>query len=255
MSDVTAPPRLRTSVNRMPGWAACLLSGRVTDLAALRLFPNIEFAEIAGAYWLRGSSLDDALEHELKKIPGLSRFALLPSDKLRPIDSRIPDRTLPSALWQPLKEAVRATLPVAALSGENMQRIPLVLVRDAEERPALALMLSLDAWLEFAAGASLARLALLRFAAMENREVLVLGSPLPGMPGLRYAGNEAILVPCGFTWSPKVEPGVLRQLFELQPDDWVILHEDHTHQVIRAEQFVPASRSAARRTVAEWNHV
>jgi hypothetical protein len=90
---------------------------------------------------------------------------------------------------------------------------------------------------------------------MENREVLVLGSPLPGIPGRRYAGSEGILVPCGYAWSPSVEVSVLRQLFELHPNDWVLLDEDHTHQVIRAEQFVPASRSAARRTIAEWSNV
>lgn len=239
----------------MPGWAACLLSGRVADLAALRLFPNIEFAEIAGAYWLRGTTLDDPLEHELKKIPGLARFTLLPSDKLRPAGSRIPDRTLPPAVWRQLKQAVTATLPVAALCGENTQRIPVSLVREDKEQPALALFTGLDAWVEYASGAALARLAPLRFAAMENREVLVLGSPLPSISGRRFAGSEGILVPCGFTWTPKVETGVLRQLFELRPDDWVFLDQDNTHQVIRAEQFVAASRSAARKTLMEWSNV
>jgi hypothetical protein len=238
----------------MPGWASCLLSGRVADLAALRLFPNIEFAEIAGVYWLRGTALDDALEHELKKIPGLTRFALLPSDKLRPCDSRIPDRSLPSAIWRSLKQAVIATLPVAGLCGENSQKISLALVRDAEEQPAVALLVGLKTWVEYATSAPLVRLASLKFAAMENREVVILGGPLPGISGRLFAGAEGILVPCGFTWTPKVEAGVLRQLFELRPDDCVLLAEDNTHQVIRAEQFVPASRSAARRTTMDFTN-
>jgi hypothetical protein len=227
----------------------------VSDLAALRLFPNIEFAEIGGAYWLRGTTLDDVLEHELKKIPGLARFTLLPSDKLRHAGSRIPDRTLPPAVWRPLRQAVTAALPVAALGGENTQKIPIALIRASEEQPVLALLTGLDAWVEYAAGASLARLAPLRFAATENREVLVLGTPLPSISGRRFAGTEGILAPCGFSWTPKVEPSVLRQLFELRPDDWVLLAEDNTHQIIRAEQFVAASRSAARRTFMEWSNV
>lgn len=238
----------------MPGWAACLLSGRVADLAALRLFPSIEFTEIGGAYWLRGTTLDETLEHELKKIPGLARFTMLPSDKLRPAGSRISDQTLPPAVWRQLRQAVTATLPVAALCGQNTQRIPVSLVRDDNEQPALALLTGLEAWVDYASGAALARLAPLRFAAMENREVLVLGAPLPSISGRRFTGTEGILTPSGFTWTPKVEAGVLRQLFELRPDDWVLLAEDNTHQVIRAEQFVPVSRSAARRTLMEWSN-
>src|SRR5262245_18427086 len=109
----------------MPGWAACLLNGRPSDIASLRLFPNIEFADISGAYWLRGTKLDDGLEHELKKVPGLARFEILGSDRLRPAGSRIPDRILPPADWQPLRQAVIGTLPVSALRGESTQKIPI----------------------------------------------------------------------------------------------------------------------------------
>src|SRR5262245_15243427 len=79
----------------MSGWAACLLKGEAGELVGLRLFPDIQFAEVGGVCWLRGSKLDNDLEQELKKIPGLVRFDLLSGDKLRPAGSRIPDRTLP----------------------------------------------------------------------------------------------------------------------------------------------------------------
>jgi hypothetical protein len=94
----------------------------------------------------------------------------------------------------------------------------------------------------------------LRFAAAEHREVLVLGNPLPALPGRHYAGKDGILVPCGFSWTPRVEAGVLRQLFDLKAGDFVVLGEDNTHQVMHSEQFVPASRSAARVTRKEWDH-
>jgi hypothetical protein len=238
----------------MPGWAACLLIGRASDIAALRLFPNIELAEIGGAFWLRGNKLDDALEHELKKIPGLERFELLASDRLRPAGCRIPDRTLPPGAWRPLRQVVIGSLPVAAPGGENTQKVPIALMRSGQEEPALALLSALDQWVEYATNAPVARLTRLRFAAAEHGEVLILGSPLPAIPGRRYAGKKGILVPCGFTWTPAVDASVLCQVFGLKSDDLVVLAEDHTHQVIRGEQFVPASRSAARITATERNH-
>jgi hypothetical protein len=239
----------------MSDWAACLLEGRPGDIAALRLFPNVEFAEVGGAYWLRGGKLDADLELELKKIPGLARFDLLPAGRLRPVGSRIPDQTLPHVTWRPVRQAINVTMPAAALGGQTSQRIALTLTRTSQEQAALALSVTLDAWIAYATSAPAVRLASLRFAAMENHEVLLLGTPLPALPGRRFAGKEDILAPCGFTWAPAVAAAVLRRLFELRTGDLVVLAEDNTHQIIRAEQFVPASRSAARRTLAEWNHV
>lgn len=230
----------------MSGWAACLPTKRAHDLAALRLFPDIDFAEVHGVYWLRGASLDETLERELKKVPGLDRFELLPAERLRPVESRIPDRILPNVQWQPLKQCFSVTLPVAVLGGESQQRIPVMLVRDSREQPAAALGLPLNTWVTYASTAPLVRLGPLRFAAMEGSQALVIGTPLPSLPGRRYSEESGVLVPCGFTWSPAVDPGVLQQLFKLGRGDVVVLAEDNTHQTIRAEQFVAASRSASR---------
>ena len=238
----------------MAGWAACLLSGGATHFAALRLFPDVEFAEIGGACWLRGSKLDEELERELKKIPGLTRFEQASSGRLRPVGSRIPDRALPPAAWQPLRQAVKVGLPVAALGGQTNQRVPIRLIRTSEEQPAFALRTSLETWVDYAIQAALVRLHPLRFAAMETREVLLLGSPLPGIPGQLYSETAGLLLPCGFAWAPAVSSSVLRQVFNARAEDFVVLAEDDTHQVIPEEQFVPASRSAVRLTLAEWSH-
>ena len=238
----------------MNQWAACLPEAQIAEFAALRLFPGIEAAEVGGAWWLRGGKLNETLERELKKIPRLSLFELLPSNRLRPIESRIPDKILPPANWRPIKERVTVGLPVAALAGEARQKIPVILVRSAKEEKAAALRVSLNDWVRFATHAPAIRLKPLRFAATEEREVLVLGHPLPGIPGKRYSQNSGLFVPCGFTWSPPVDAAVLRELFELKTSDIALLAEDNTHQVIHAEQFVPASRSAARITMAEWSH-
>jgi hypothetical protein len=238
----------------MSHWAACLLTAQIGEFSLLRLFPGIEFAEVGGALWLRGNNLETNLEQELKRIPGLIRFELMASNRLRPVESRISDRVLPAAIWRPLKDAVGVTLPVAALSGETTRKVPLVLIRSSVEQPVSALRISLDEWVQYVTGAAMVRLNPLRFAAMEARQVLVLGCPLPAISGQRFGERGGLLVPCGFTWSPPVEAVVLRQLFSLGADDYVILAEDNTHQILRSEQFVPASRSAARRTLAEWNH-
>jgi hypothetical protein len=238
----------------MHPWAACLSNAKADDFAALRLFQGIEVVEVGGVWWLRGNKLEESLERELKKIPHLRVFEVLPSQRLRPIESRIPDRTLPPATWRPIKETVAVRLPVAGFGGEARQRIPLVLLRSAAEEKIAALQVSLDEWVRYATEAPAIRLKSLRFAAMEERQVLIVGHPLPGLSGKRYANSSGILTPCGFTWSPPVDAAVLRKLLNLKSSDIALLAEDNTHQVIHAEQFVPASRSAARTTMSEWSH-
>jgi hypothetical protein len=236
----------------MHPWAACLSDARADDFAALRQFPAIEVASVGGMWWLRGAKLDQDLQRELKKIPRLIVFEILPSQRIRPVESRIPDRTLPPTTWRPIKEVVAVKLPVAALAGEARQKIQVMLIRGAAEQSPAALQVSLDAWVQYATYAPESRLKPLRFAAMEERQVLILGYPLPGISGKRYAQGSGIFVPCGFTWSPQVDATILRRLLNLKETDIALLAEDNTHQVIHAEQFVPASRSAVRSTLNNW---
>src|SRR3954454_1579487 len=111
----------------MHPWAACLSDARADDFAPLRLFHAIEVAMVAGVWWLRGAKLDQDLRQELKKIPRLIVFEVLPSQRLRPVESRIPDRTLPSAAWRPIKEIVAVKLPIPALAGEARQKTQVML--------------------------------------------------------------------------------------------------------------------------------
>lgn len=235
-------------------WAACISLAQLERLAGLRLFPKVEFARAGELAWLRGAALDEDLERALKKIPGLERFDWVESERLRPVGSRIADRRLPALAWGPLVEALPVALPAPALPGEARQKIGVSLARSSAEAEPAALLTTVEAWKAFATTAPAVRLERLRFAVMETGQVLVLGTPLPSARGTQLTASEGILVPAGFSWTPAVDAAVLRQLFELNGEDVALLAEDHTVQVVRAEQMVPASRSATRASLGELRH-
>jgi len=228
-------------------WAACIPLAEFRDLAALRLFADVEFVEVERTIWLRGARTDE-LERSLARVPGLHRFEVLETGQLRSANSRIPGGMLPLSGWRPLKEALVPDLPTAAIGGETRQKLTLSVVRSGAEQAPAALLTPLADWTEFAEHSPIVRLERLVFAVSEDRQVLVLGRPVPPLPGARMVNRAGILTPCGFAWTPSVEPAVLRQLFALGENDVAVLAEDGTHQVIRSEQFVRASRSAARAT-------
>jgi MoxR-vWA-beta-propeller ternary system domain bpX2/FtsH ternary system domain X7 len=232
----------------MNTWAACISSADCEVLGPLRLFPGVDCAEIGGFVWLRGQESNEDLERALARVPGLERFELLASGRLKSPHSRIPAGTLPPAAWRPLKEMLLPALPAAALPAEIKQKLALTLTRSGVEQTPTALLTTLAAWKEFCCHAAAARLEPLAFAVAEDQQTLVAGEPLPALPGVRLVNQSGILTPCGYAWSPAVDAAVVRELLGLGADDVAVFAADSTHQVVRAEQFVRASRSAARAT-------
>ena len=145
--------------------------------------------------WLRGPALDEALEEVLKKVPGLERFEVLASNQLRSPGKRIPHRSLPQLDWRPLRDALAVSLPAAALGAELKQKLPVTLVRSVAEETPTAVLTAFAEWSAFALGAPAVRLGNLSFAVAENCETLVIGRPLPSVPGVRFVNRSGILTP------------------------------------------------------------
>jgi len=233
-------------MNGRTQWVARIESKEAPALGALRLHPDLEIAALAHILWLRGAPWTEALELALRKVPGLVRFDLLPEGKLLPQGARVPDGRLPELRWQPLKDWLAIRLPAASTAAEVVARAPVALARSAGERPANALLMELASWVSFATQAPEVRLCALRFAAAVDGRVWIEGEPLPALPGERYHLRDGVAAPCGYGWTPSLESGVLRRWLGLAKGDSAFALLDGTWEVIRQEQFVSASRSAAR---------
>jgi hypothetical protein len=138
----------------------------------------------------------------------------------------------------------------AALSGKPPAPATLHLVRVATELPATVLLTTARAFAAYAVAAPLVRLRHLRVAASSDGRAVLRGEPLPPLPGQRYAEHEGIAVPCGFGFSPALEPAVVRTLLDISPDDLALFHEDGSYERIDASSLTRASRGAARATLA-----
>jgi hypothetical protein len=107
---------------------------------------------------------------------------------------------------------------------------------------------SLSVWQQYAATAPEVRLLGLRFAASANDQVLVLGTPLPPVPGKEYWSTHDLLLPAGFDFELPLAAGLLAA--KLNPCNDAVLRfgTDGSWEKIPKEALVPASRSAARLT-------
>lgn len=232
-------------------WAARLPREAAGAAAALRLRTDILVAEGGGHVWLRGQTLSPELELELRKLPGAERFDLDDAGGLTPRGAHVPTTSLPPELtWQKPDEFFRMTPQPVALAGEPPHRATLRVVREvaAREREANVLVASLQAWVQYASTAPIVRLRPLRFAASADGRVLVRGAPLPPLAGRRYVEREGVALPGGFAFSPAIDAASVRALLGTDPQSLALFHEDGTCERIDSDEFVPASRSAARAT-------
>jgi len=242
-------------------WVICIKPTDAECLAPLRLIRGIEVAEKEPFIWVRGSNSDEELELLIRALPAVARYELSSGNRLRNLASRIPAETLPLLNWQLLSRWLRVQLPGNYVPqsirwGEReeglspFRPVPLRIVRSAEERSIDLLMTRLSDWCDFALSAPEVRLRQLRFAVDADGNVVVRGKPLPPLPGRQFVLHANIGIQAGFMWEPAVSAEVLVRRLGLSTDALALFHEDGTLSRIEAEQFVPATRSAVRETIA-----
>jgi hypothetical protein len=64
-----------------------------------------------------------------------------------------------------------------------------------------------------------------------------------------------LLLPSGYCWEPFFEPQILRRSMNLAAADLAVFNLDGSYELIRAENTVAASRSAARRSFASFTEM
>ena len=231
-------------------WAVQLPQGAACAAGALRLRGDVRACETGGALWLRGDDLSEELDLELRKLPGARRYTVNADESVTPVGRALPVADLPGGPWSALSTWLAPHPQPAALAGRVGARLSLRLERAETEQPATVLLTTAAAFADFAAAAPAVRLRPLRFAAASDGRVVLWGTPLPPMPGRRYADRAGVAVPCGFAWSPSLEPAVLRALLGLATGDLALFHEDGSYEHVGAGAFARAGRAAARATAA-----
>jgi hypothetical protein len=224
--------------------------------AAVRLWriPGVEVCDSAGFIWLRGAALDESLELLLRALPGARRFTTLPDGQLLAPSALVPRGWLPDGPWVNLRQWVTVEMPIAGLPGRVEATVSLRLVRSDQTDDPAALLTALELWAGYAATAPQVRLDRWQFAVAGDRRVLVHGRPLPPLRGQHLVDLEGLLVPAGWTWSPAVEPRVVRSALGLESGEFALWSADGSWERIPAVAMVRASRSGARMTAESFEH-
>lgn len=179
--------------------------------------------------WLRFSATRDAARTIISRLPATAYLLDALNRLIRP-GSNIPMKPLPELDWQPTKQTIERVLP-SAIFPESLRpaedqiaevTIPLRLVpaSDTNQRtplPAEAVLADRTDLLRWVDDAPEARLHQLRWILVDD-QALILGTPLPHVPGQFFSKAGRILVPSGRWWSPDLPVPITEQILS-GPDD------------------------------------
>lgn len=230
----------------MKEWIFVIDKKHEAALGKVRCISGLRAARQGDKLWLSGWPMKQPLPLELKQLPAKHTFRLNEKQQLFPSHGLTPVMVLPDLKWEPLPIFIPVRLPTAALPAEAPKGLELRLVASPNAHQGVALLVGLHAWIAYVETAPQVRLDRWRYAVSEEREVLVLGTPLPPLPGREYWQYESMLLPGGYDFEYAFLRKAIQEKINPEKDARVLWTENGAWQCIPNEDFLPVSRSGVR---------
>jgi hypothetical protein len=217
-------------------------------LGSVRCLPGLQAAEDDGFIWVRGINALDNIDLRIRQLPGLHTYTLDADGNLFPPGGLTPVAKLKPLKWVPVAEYITVTLPVSALPGKVSLQHVIKLIPSGRSQEGNVLLTSLATFKTYAETAPLVRLQQTRFAVSEKNKVLIMGTPLPALPGREYVLQDTLLLPCGFEFDPPAISELVIARLDPSKGSLLLFDTDGTWEKVPQIAFMPSTRSAIRLT-------
>jgi MoxR-vWA-beta-propeller ternary system domain bpX2 len=220
------------------------------SLGNVRCIEGLEAAINENCIWLRGLYDTAGIDKHIKQLPTQHSYYIGENNLLFSPGSLTPVAVLPALEWLPVAEFITIEIPVAALPGQLHQPAMISIIPSTISKKGDALLTTLQQWKAYATSAPAIRLAQLQFAVSQKNEVLILGDPLPSIPGKEYWMTDNILLPNGYDFEIPMAASFISKKLNAQKDAVLLFDVTGAYEKIGLDFFVPAKRSAVRLTGA-----
>lgn len=226
----------------------CIDEAYKDNLAAIRLWPGLKAGAEDHCIWIKDFTYAQVHSPEVQQLP-FKRIYTEKQGKLYPVQSLLPERSVPSLLWTPLERVLTVTLPSFNHNFFGIdQTIRVQLVPSENEKPAQALCVSvsdLDSYLQTCAAI---RLQALQWCVLNTQQALILGVPLLPIPGQAFWQRDSFLLPTGYDFELHLLSDALQRVLNSDKAHWILWHADQTYSLIPKTDCMPLSLSSFRRT-------
>jgi len=231
-----------------------LLSKDHASLGSVRTLPYLRVAEHNGLLWLRGIMSGQDIDIRLLQLPAIHTYIIDGAHNLFPQGTSTPVLNVKRLAWTPIDKYIPLEVPTSALPAKIDGAVPVRLVQSLQENNSVALLTTYAHWKAYADSAAAVRLSILQFAASPAGNVLIMGSPLPSLPGQSYWRRGQILIPAGMDFEIPMVATLMERGLALQQHALILLQPDGNWHMLPVGAFAPASRSAVRLTEKNLIH-
>lgn len=229
-------------------WIFQLAQKDKDSLGTVRCFPGLEAVVQEGQIWLRLPQLEQGIPLDIQRLPIEQTFVLDPSNLLFPKGKQTPIAKIGKLDWVPLIDFIPVSLPVSSIPGYAKESYLPQLIRSQEEQTLSGLRTSWASFYTYAIHAPQARLEVLSFAASDNGEVLLLGHPLPPIPGNAYWQQHDLLIPAGYHFDlPWIAP-LLNKSLNRAGMHFILFDQKGQWSKVPKKAVLQVSRAAVRTT-------
>ena len=231
-------------------------------LISLRDRPEFEGAFDEKDMWIRvNCSLAKDAVCMLALVPGAELFYLDDRQRLTPIHRSVPVGLLPSGLeWNPIHQWTRLWLPTILRSKGDKDRptvfsppvrVDLKWTHSEHFVAPGGLLCDFADWSSYVLNNIHSKWRLLRFACRTNSaslNTLVIGEPIPSIPGVRLVNCDQVLTPIAFMWVPAVPAQAIRRSLRVSASDWILWEREPSLEILLDRDLIAATRVSIRAT-------
>lgn len=235
------------NANSMKEMIVVLSADNMESLGSIRTWPGLLVSLSGDQIWVRGIP-PDANDIRLRKLPAIHTYLADFQERLFLPGKQTPHDALKRMTWESLASFIKVELPVSALPGSTAGVFNIKLAPSAQHTEPAGIITSLEHWKAYADSAPLIRLQGLVFAACGSGEVLIMGTPVPPIPGQAFTLHDQLLLPAGYDFDPPAAGVFIAAHFKQETGTFIRYHRDGSWEKIPGSSFVHATRSAIRLT-------
>lgn len=237
-----------------PRWLARAPRRSIVELASARTRPGLWVGDADEArYWFTGEGpfreLTPEVRQLLRRVADLELFEVRDNNNIAIVDKLVPVADVPTVTWRTLADEIDVSVAAPRFAPARAAAVSLQLVRSHHVSHPTGWYGPWEIWEAYAITAPRIRLDRLEFATSSEGRVVVLGTPLPTLPGTQLVESAGVLIAAGWTWSPPLDPPLVRQILGLADGERALwLANSTSWERLSAEAFVPARRESVRQT-------
>jgi hypothetical protein len=201
-------------------------------LIQVRHWDNLKVATDGNCTWVKGFTEAQLLSPALTCIP-FATFYSVKENMLFQQGRLLPERRMPALLWTPVDKALPIASPDLNHNSFGIhQRISVKLVESAEERPATAMVVDIEALKQYVPQASAIRLSPLQWCRVGAQKAFVYGIPLLPIEGASYWNRNQLFLPGGFDFELPVLTNVVNKKLNPGSNTFIVFDADGSYMSI-----------------------